>query len=224
MSEPQQVYSSDGRRGVIIGDSVPSRDDPRFVEVQMEDGTLLHVPAELLVLRPDGAFDLNVAVTTMEGLATKPRDTAVLDRTVGVEAGTQPAVLPVVVEELEVGRRTVTTGVVRVRKEVREREELVDETITREDVHIERVPVGQMIDVPPGVRNEGETLVIPILEEVLVVEKRLRLKEEVRVTWRRVAEPVQQRVMLRDEQVVVERSPSMEGSVPEGQEPRQTAD
>lgn len=217
MSEPQHVYTSDGHRGVIVGETNPSRDDPRFLEVLMEDGARLQVPAELLELRPDGAFDLLVGYADVEGrqAAGTGRARAVGDGPAAPSSGRR-FVLPVVVEELEVGRRAVTTGVVRVQKRVHEREELVDETVTREDVHVERVPVGRMVDAPPAMRSEGDTLVIPVLEEVLVVERRLRLKEEVRVTWSRTVEPAPQRVVLRDEEVIVERRSPPEG---EGESP-----
>ncbi len=213
MSDPQHVYTSDGHRGVIVGEASPSRDDPRFLDVLMDDGTRLHVPAELLELRPDGAFNLLVGYAELEGQQTTAsgRDRPVGDGSAAA-AGPRRFVLPVIVEELEVGRRAVTTGVVRVQKRVHEREELVDETVTREDVYVERVPVGRMVDAAPAMRNEGDTLVIPVLEEVLVVERRLRLKEEVRVTWRRVVEPAPQRVVLRDEEVIVERQRPPQGA------------
>lgn len=200
MNASQHVFTSDGRRGVIVGDTYPSRDDPRFVEVRMEDGALLHVPVELLELRQDGAFTLQVGTADIEGQASGA-DLA------GDASSSRRFVLPVVAEELQVGRRVVTTGIVRVQKHVREREEQVDATATHEEVHVERVTVGRLVDAPPAMRNEGDTLIIPVLEEVLVVEKRLRLKEEVRVTWRRVVEPAPTRVVLRDEEVVVERLP-----------------
>jgi uncharacterized protein (TIGR02271 family) len=75
-------------------------------------------------------------------------------------------------------------------------------------VIVERVPVGRVVEAAPQVRSEGDTMVVPVLEEVLVVEKRLMLKEEVRITLRRVAETSQQRVTLRSEEVVVERDPT----------------
>lgn len=59
MSDPQYVYSSDGRRGVIVQGEDPATDDRRFMRVRFGDGPDLTVPAELLELRPDGAFDLN---------------------------------------------------------------------------------------------------------------------------------------------------------------------
>lgn len=206
MSEPQRVYTSDGRQGWIVGETNESRDDARFVEVRMEGGSRLHVPAELLTLRDDGAFDLMVGMAEIEGQTTATPGADLRGSGSTAAQGSRRFVVPVVVEELEVGRR-VTTGVVRVHKRVHEREQLVDETITREDVQIERTPVGRLVDAPPAMRSEGDTLIIPILEEVLVVEKRIRLKEEVRVTWRRAVEPASERVVLREEEVVVERRP-----------------
>lgn len=199
MSEQQQVFTNDGRRGVIIGQADPTRDDPRFVQVAMDDGPVLHVPAELLELRPDGAFNLNIGAADVALAGNANPGTA---RAVGAE---ERIVLPVVAEELRIDKRTLTAGVVRVHKRVHEHEELVDENITREEVHVERVPVGQLVSQAPSMRNEGETLVIPVLEEVLVVERRLRLKEEVRITWQRTVERAPQRVSLRSEEVVIER-------------------
>ncbi|NTU84835.1 MAG: YsnF/AvaK domain-containing protein [Chloroflexales bacterium] len=148
----------------------------------------------------------------MEGLITGDAQT----REVGEATGPGRLVLPVAIEEMEVGRRTVTTGLVRVRKHVREHEEVLDETVSREDVHVERMPIGTIVDTPPTIRNEGSTLIIPVLEEVLVVEKRLRLKEEVHITWQRVVEPAPQRVTLRDEELTVERIDPNEATPAEG--------
>jgi uncharacterized protein (TIGR02271 family) len=67
------------------------------------------------------------------------------------------------------------------------------------------VPINRVVDGPISVRSEEDTLVIPLLEEVLVVEKRLLLKEEVRITKRRVETHMPQRVTLRREEAVVER-------------------
>ncbi len=52
-------------------------------------------------------------------------------------------------------------------------------------VEVERVAVDEEVDTPPEVRQEGETLVVPVVEEVLVVTKRYRIIEEVRVTKHR---------------------------------------
>jgi stress response protein YsnF len=59
--------------------------------------------------------------------------------------------------------------------------------------------------VPAAIRQEGDTTIYPVMEEVVVVEKRLRLVEEVRVTQRRATRHVREQVALRREEIVVER-------------------
>jgi uncharacterized protein (TIGR02271 family) len=115
-------------------------------------------------------------------------------------------VVPVMEEELRVGKRVVETGRVRVHKTVHEHEEVVDEPLMREEYDIERVPVDAFVDGPVAPRYEGETLVVPVLEEVLVVEKRLVVREELRLTRRRTEERRPQRVKLLSEEVSVERT------------------
>ncbi len=61
---------------------------------------------------------------------------------------------------------------------------LVEEPSIQEEVQIERVPGNQLVNEPVAVRCEGDTMIIPVIEEVVVVETRLQLKEEVRVTKR----------------------------------------
>jgi stress response protein YsnF len=115
------------------------------------------------------------------------------------------ATVPIVEEQAVVRKRRKVTGSVRVRTVVREAEEVVDESFSVERVEVERVPIGRWIEAPLQVRQEGDTTIIPVLEEVVVVEKRLRLVEEVRVTRHRRTESASERVALRREEVVVER-------------------
>jgi uncharacterized protein (TIGR02271 family) len=118
---------------------------------------------------------------------------------------TLPAVIPVAAEILRVGRRRVATGRVHVRKVVRDRFVTVDEPLRRDDVVVERVPVNRIIDGPVAPRQEGDTLVLPVVEEVLVTQ--LRLVEEVRVRMRRSARRHRRQVRLRREEVRIERRP-----------------
>jgi uncharacterized protein (TIGR02271 family) len=113
-------------------------------------------------------------------------------------------VIPVIREEVRVSRREVEHGGVRVHKRVEEREELVEQPIYREEVTVERVMLGRPVEAPIAPRQEGDTLIIPVLEEMLVVEKRLVLKEEIRITKRRFEETEQARVLLREEHVDIE--------------------
>jgi uncharacterized protein (TIGR02271 family) len=117
----------------------------------------------------------------------------------------EAVVVPVVEEELEVGKRTVETGGVRVRKVVREREETVRVPLTREEVEVQRVAVNRVVDGDVAVRYEGDVMIVPVVEEVLVVEKRRMLREELHITRRRHVQTETQRISLRGEEATVER-------------------
>lgn len=114
-------------------------------------------------------------------------------------------IIPVVEESLVVSKRIVDRGGVRITKLVHEQEELIDELLRHDRVTVERVPVNKPVDHAPTVRRDGDTLVIPVLEEVLVIEKRLMLKEEIRVTTQRVSQRQPQSVTVRREEAVIER-------------------
>jgi uncharacterized protein (TIGR02271 family) len=113
----------------------------------------------------------------------------------------------VVAEQVRVDRDTVTLGGVRVRKVVDERQVVVDEPVLREEVSVERRSINRFVaaDKPPKCRQEGDTTIVPVLEEVLVVQKRLLLKEEVRITKVRRTERGQEVVTKRAERAVIEK-------------------
>lgn len=123
--------------------------------------------------------------------------------------------LPVIDESVHVDKRAVDTGGYRISKKVEARRELVDELLLNHRVEIERRPVGLQLagnDVPEP-RYEGDTLIVPVLEEVLVTEKRLMLVEEVRITRVQGTHRQPQEVTLRKEEVSIERlAPGQTGS------------
>ena len=112
--------------------------------------------------------------------------------------------VPVVEERAVVRKHRKVTGAVRVRTEVREDVEVVDEPLAVERVAVERIPLDRWVEAPVPVRQEGDTTVITLHEEMVVVEKRLRATEEVRLTRRRSARHAPERVTLRREEAVVE--------------------
>jgi uncharacterized protein (TIGR02271 family) len=117
-------------------------------------------------------------------------------------------VLPVVAEEIVTGTRTVERERVRVTTHTEMRDVDCEAIRAHDDVDIQRVPVGREIDEAPQVRVEGDTTVIPVVEEVVVVERRLVLREEIRITKRRVEELERMRVTLRRERAEVNRTPA----------------
>jgi uncharacterized protein (TIGR02271 family) len=88
---------------------------------------------------------------------------------------------------------------------VEERQETVTEQLLHDDLQIERVPRNQRLTEVPHVRLEGNTTIVPVVEEVLVVEKALMLVEEIHICRKSVAEAAQIPVTLRTERVNVER-------------------
>ena len=126
------------------------------------------------------------------------------------DAIAETEVIPLAEEELRVGKRQVTTGKVRVRTKVDVVEELARATLDTETVEVTRVPVDRMVDEAPSIRTENDVTIIPILEEVLVVEKRLVLKEELHVRKRTTAQEFEAPVQLRKQSAVVERIPADE--------------
>jgi uncharacterized protein (TIGR02271 family) len=113
--------------------------------------------------------------------------------------------LTLLAEELSVGREAVETGRVRVSTQTHTREVAVDEDLLRESAEIETIPIGRQIFEMPSVRHEGETVIVPIVEEILHTERRLILKEEVRITRRKTTEQFHDRVTLRYQEAVVTR-------------------
>jgi hypothetical protein len=113
--------------------------------------------------------------------------------------------IPLIEEEAVVERHARPTATVRVRTETHEREEDIDEVLTSEIVDVTRVPVERYVDAPAPVREEGDTTIVSVHEEVLVVEKRLLLKEELHLTTRKEERRETHRVSLRRQSAEVER-------------------
>jgi uncharacterized protein (TIGR02271 family) len=110
-------------------------------------------------------------------------------------------------EDLSVSKEQIVTGRVRVSTVTHEREGIVDEQLSRERVEIERKPIGTHVSAIPEVRVEGDVTIFPVVEEVLFVERRLFLKEEVRIRRVRSTERFTDRVMLREQEAVVTHEP-----------------
>lgn len=199
------VTGRDNLRGAIERAAWPPRAGETQVPVLFDNGAQVLVPVEALVLQSDGSYFLPISRSEVErqmggGYASQAQ--AVQSHEV---RGNENIVVPVVMEELDVQRRQVETGRVRLTKVVREHEEMVDEPLLREEVTVERSAINQIVNEPVPVRYEGDTMIVPVLEEILVVEKRLVLKEEIRITRQRVEWREPQRVTLRSEEVLVER-------------------
>ena len=117
----------------------------------------------------------------------------------------ETVVIPIADEELRVMKREVETGRVRVRTVIDERQELIREELSKTAVNVERVPINVEVDTVPQPRMEGDTYIIPVVEEVIYVRKALVVIEEVRLHRQTSTEKVEQQVTVRSQRAVVER-------------------
>jgi stress response protein YsnF len=127
-------------------------------------------------------------------------------------------VIPLVEDRVRVSTRDVVTGRVRVSTVTDTVEETVRQELQGVRADVERLPIDQLLDPgspPPQPRVEGNVTIVPIVEEVLVVEKRLLVKEEVRITLRDTTERVEVPVQLRRQRAVVERTDGPDDPAPD---------
>jgi uncharacterized protein (TIGR02271 family) len=149
------------------------------------------VPVQALIRQDEGRYEGPVALADLKRAGADPHE--------------PPLVLPVLAEALGVRTRRVETGRVRIQKTVQAHKVLVDEPHLQEEVAIERVPVNRVVEGPIPMCYEGDTMIVSVREELLVVETRLLLTEELRITrWRtETHRPVA--VTVRREDVTIER-------------------
>jgi uncharacterized protein (TIGR02271 family) len=197
-SSSVEVSGPQGLRGTIDTGACPLDDSRRQIEILLNDGRRVTVDRNMLERIDDRHYRLPVAAAA---LIASARDAT-------AATGEASVVVPVIQEQLNVGKRTVESGRVRLRKLIRQEEETIHQPLTREEVTIERVPIGRPVDGPQAARQDGDDWIIPVVEEVLVVEKRLMLIEELHVRKRVVQERHHETVTLQREEVLVERLPA----------------
>jgi uncharacterized protein (TIGR02271 family) len=120
------------------------------------------------------------------------------------EAGIEETI-PVVEERLEVQRRRRESGTVRVRVVPHEDHHSVDEPVLHDEVDVARVPVERWVDAPERERWQDGKLIVPLHREVLVVERRLQVFEELHITPQRWQGRQREDVTLRSEEALIER-------------------
>ena len=90
-------------------------------------------------------------------------------------------VIPLTEEQILVGKKTVTTGTVRLHRGTETFTDSVTLPVTRTGWEVERTPIGQLYSTRPEIRQDGDTTIYPLVEERLVATREYFLIEEVRV-------------------------------------------
>jgi uncharacterized protein (TIGR02271 family) len=179
------VTDAEGRKGMFTA----SASDASRVVIRLESGECVTMPRSSVVQASDSSFRV-----------TSPF-AALVDVVPGAEL-----VIPVHAEELVVSKRGVAREQVRLTTRVEQRDEPIDVTLMNEELSVERVKIDKVVETASGPRQEGDSWILPVYEEVLVVEKRLMLREEVHVRRARREVRESQQVTLRREEVEVTRT------------------
>ncbi len=122
-----------------------------------------------------------------------------------VEEAVESESLALHAEAVTVSKRARRT-LVRATRTTRTRDVVVAEDLARDEVVVERVPIGKVVDAVPPVRQEGDVTILSVVEEEVVVTRRLILKEEVRVRRVRTIERFTETLPVREQQVAITRT------------------
>lgn len=116
-------------------------------------------------------------------------------------------VIPILEEQLKVGKKLIETAHVRLSKTINESIESLEIPLKEEEIVVNRVPKNELVDVMPAAsRYEGDVLIIPVLKEVAVIEKRIMLVEEIHVSKKQTEKTETHEVTIRKEEVKVTRT------------------
>ncbi len=168
----------------VVGNIDPA--EP-MTELRLPDGRVLRLPTAML--QEEGAME-----------PSSEQDSS---------TGEDVVIIPIVEEQLDVSKRVVPTAQVRLRKGVDTYDVELNEPLAISTYRIERVLIGQVVQVAPAVRQEANSTIYPIVEERLVLTKELVLVEEVRVTNELSERRDTQVVSLRRERLEVSRKDVM---------------
>lgn len=207
------VVAVDGELGRLVrfrGDD-PLPDDVLTVALT-GSGREVEVPMAVVDLAASSVdrvlLTVPIATITGDDPATTTRGGAVEDR---LDTAGETLTVPVMEEELSARIRERDLGSVRVEKRVETSPAQVTTDVGHEEVTVERVTVNQAVESAPESRFEGDTLVIPVVEEVLVTEKRLVVREEVHIRRRWVTESVTVEDTVRREVLDIEERATEDG-------------
>lgn len=187
-----EIEDKVGVKAIIQGVSKNEED----VIARMSEGTLIQIPVHLLRIlnqksyKFDGIFsDIHQESHERESVASASAENRFY----------------VVEENPLIRKKRVETGEVKVKKSVSEKMKSVSVPLQSEEVVIERVPVDQVFDSAQSNRQEGDTWIIPVQEEILVVEKKVLVREEVRISTRKSIQEKEVLMSLRSEEIRIDR-------------------
>ncbi len=113
--------------------------------------------------------------------------------------------IPLAEEQAEVSTTRVVDRRIRIQRSTTSAEQLLEAELWREEVEITRVEKNEPVEEGyfPQVRQEGEVLIVPVIEEQVEIIRRHILKEEVHIHKLKKREHFQQQVTLRSQEIEI---------------------
>ncbi|MDF3076675.1 MAG: hypothetical protein K0S09_564 [Sphingobacteriaceae bacterium] len=115
-------------------------------------------------------------------------------------------VIQVLEEKVAVEKEIVETGKIILTKKVHIEDEVINIPLVEDHVNVERVAVNQYVESAPSMRLEGDKTIIPVLKEVLVVQKRLMLVEELHITRTSTETTQTKHIPVKREEIKIDRN------------------
>jgi uncharacterized protein (TIGR02271 family) len=181
----------------IRPDKGPANEPPlqipgRYIAQVLENTVLLNITCEEATEIGRGATQA-AAVPAPPDAEPAPAADVVTDIAPG-----EPLTVPLVEETLVPVTQWHEAGALEIHKTVQTVTQELDVPVRYEEATVERVPLNRVLaeDEQPAQRQEGDTLIVPVVREEVVVIKQRILVEELRITkqtrtvTRHFAEPV----------------------------------
>ena len=182
-----QITDADGVLGQLITVDAKVPDHP-IALVELPHGARVRVPFELLEHHDDGGYTMSARWPDF------------------VQHTDEAALIPIIEENVKVSVRPGPSTELRAHRKVVRDERVVEVPHSTERIDVQHVPIDQFVTTAPGPRQEGDTLVIPVVEEVPVVEVRLRVREELRIRVVREQTVHRETVTVRRHEIELDRT------------------
>ncbi|MDU3075976.1 MAG: DUF2382 domain-containing protein [Mixta calida] len=117
----------------------------------------------------------------------------------------QHEIIPLAEEQAEVTTTRVVDRRIRIHRSTTTAEKLLVTELWHEEVEIKHIAKNETIEEGyfPQVRQEGDVLIVPVIEEQVEIIRRHILKEEVHIHKLKKNEQFQQKVTLRSQEIEI---------------------
>jgi uncharacterized protein (TIGR02271 family) len=178
-----EIEDSEGEIATIYG---LSKDESSLI-VRLANQQLLYVPVTYIKTKSSDRYSITHSFAELHDMPPN-RDT-----------------YPVIEEKPIIGKKTVETGRIQIKKTVEEVPTRFEQTLNKEEFQISSVAVDETRDEPAQMRTEGDLTIIPVQEEVLVVIKKYLVREEIQIRKVRTERTESIEIPLKKESVSIDK-------------------